>query len=83
MKSGLLWYYKGDVLENVELAIGRYREKFGATPNMVFMYEGDGTETVLAAAREKFPNVQFGTKKTIMPKHLFVGVREETAPTNQ
>lgn len=83
MKSGLLWYYKGDVMENIALALGRYGEKFGSTPNMVFMSEGDGTETVLAAAREKFPSVQFDTKKNIMPKHLFVGVREETAPTNQ
>ncbi len=72
MKSGLLWYDNSSksISDKIEAAARRYKEKFGAPPDMCFVNPND-----LENAKAK-PNVKIhiATKTTIMPNHIWLGM---------
>lgn len=82
MKSGLLWYYKGDIVENIPVALDRYKERYNSLPNMIYMSDKDISIEKLEQLRAEMAQrgVSVETKSTVLPHHLFIGVCE---PTNQ
>lgn len=85
MKSGLLWFYRGDVSENIIQALSRYKEKFGTNANMVYLSAQDAPGEKLTALQVEFKKrgVEIKTKQTIMSKHLFLGVIETAEEKNE
>ncbi len=72
MKSGLLWFDNSPktLTEKIESAAKRYREKFGQSPDTCFVNPRD-FDTQTPAQHQ---GVTIGTKATVMPNHLWLGV---------
>jgi len=75
MDIGLLWFDddpKRSLTQKIVAAATRYREKFGAIPNMCYVNPstlGNGPKTVGI--------VQIRTAVNILPNHFFIGVADE------
>jgi hypothetical protein len=72
MKSGLLWYdaSSSPIEHKIADAAKRYYEKFGVKPNTVFVNDRDfRPDTAI-------PQLHIAAKPTILPNHVWVGVRD-------
>lgn len=71
MKSGMLLFdnSKKPVDEKVLAAAGRYREKYGLSPNVVFLNPLDDPATLFVGG------IKVGIKSTIMPSHIWLGIQ--------
>ncbi len=84
MKSGLLWYDNSPkpLTEKIEGAAKRYREKFGRNPDTCFVnplhVDAQTPASVPALSGDAGgveAQIAIGTKATIMPNHLWLGVQ--------
>lgn len=72
MKSGLLWYDASSNPIEVKIADAakRYLDKFGIKPNTCFVNDKD------YAPGASIPHLNVAPKRTILPNHVWIGVRE-------
>jgi hypothetical protein len=75
MKSGLLWFDSGKkpIWDKIEDAARRYKEKFGVAPDTAFVNPVDLDPDAKPKTTIK---IQVAGKATIMPNHIWLGVRE-------
>ena len=83
MKSGLLWYdnnRKTSLADKIEAAAKRYREKFGKSPNQIYINPVDAElhPDQFQRARNEIEarGGNLDTKKTIMPNHIWLGIKD-------
>lgn len=88
MRSGLLWYDNSakSLTEKIQGAAKRYNQKFGVMPDTCFVNPSDVNENTPAsmnalsgAAGAVEAQIAIGTKATIMPNHLWLGVSNPVA----
>ena len=76
MKEGLLWYDDNpghDLSEKIGRAAQRYRQKFGATPDVCYVHSSalNGNGKV-----QKVGGMRVSSRPTVLRNHFWVG-REE------
>lgn len=80
MRSGLLWYdadAQKPLSVKIEEAAQRYYQKFGVRPNTCYVNPGDVPTTPTAPPQGLAASaVLVLTKATILPNHIWLGVRE-------
>lgn len=79
MRVGLLWYDddpKRDLKEKVARAVERYRQKFGASPNVCYVHPSllDGYASPLCV-----DGVRVQSQRSVLRHHFWVG-REDAPP---
>ncbi len=81
MDIGMLWFDndpKTDIAAKIQRAAAYYRQKYGQTPDICFIHPtmlpaGNGAS---ALPRDKFPNVELRTSKSVRPHYFWIGIRE-------
>ena len=93
MKEGLLWYDDNpgrDLAEKIGRAARRYRQKFGASPNVCYVHpstlsdnpstsSGQAASTKLSASgrMKQVGGVRVSSKLTVLRHHFWVGHEEK------
>lgn len=78
MRQGLLWYDdnpKRELAEKVGRAAQRYRQKFGASPDICYVHSSlvvDGSSILLADAGK----MQVAALPTVLRHHFWLGQKE-------
>ena len=76
MKEGLLWFDDNPsrtLAEKIASAARRYRQKFGATPNVCFVHPS------AADGECEVGGVTVAPLRSVLRHHFWVGVRAEAA----
>jgi hypothetical protein len=81
MQEGLLWYDDNpgrDLTEKVGQAVRRYRQKFGASPNVCYVHQATlqpSDDTGNGKVR-KVGGVRVSSSPTVLRHHFWVGQEE-------
>jgi len=75
LKTGLLWFddTTRDLAEKVLTAAQRYRQKFGAPPNLCLVHPS----TLSNGKVQKVGKVRVAPHRSVLPNHFWIGVEEK------
>jgi hypothetical protein len=77
MKAGLLWYDDNpgyDLSEKVRRAALRYKQKFGAVPNVCYVHPSALSEN---GPVQKVGEVSVSSRSSVLRHHFWVGLEEK------
>lgn len=75
MQIGLLWYDddKTELAVKISQAVKRYRERFGAEPNVCYV-----NPKSLASCEQRVEEIAVRTSSRVLKHHLWIGQEELT-----
>jgi hypothetical protein len=81
MKEGLLWYDDNpgyDLSEKIRRAVRRYKQKFGAVPNVCYVHPSALSDNV---KMQRVGEVRVSSQSSVLQHHFWVG--QEETPRSQ